>query len=179
MIKIKEVRDDTSSIIRNAISISKDFSMNLISTYKIGSYPLCYAIADFLFYLPNFFKLRVCTKPTDFNASVVDSLTSMMDNLLRESRFFTRPIPSFKSVYKCFFTVSMPYTTLNWGVRVGAFRFINSNIIDKTQNEYSLYNVFSRFIWGGIAGAIGSFITVPMLKLQLANQLNLTKSIHK
>lgn len=176
MIRTKEVRDDTSTIIRNVVSISKDYAFKSINHYNFGSYPMCYAISEFIFYLPNFLRLRVYTKPTDFNGTIVDSLQSMADNLVRASKIFSKPIPSIRSFYKCFSTVSMPYTTINWGTRVGAYRFLNSNIIDKTKHEYSLYNIFCRFGSGGVAGAFSAFLTVPMLKLQLANQLNLAKS---
>ena len=100
----------------------KDFLGNFIGTHRIGSYPLCIAIAETIFYLPNFFRMRVVMNPTSFNSAIVDSLKTNIEQYVGDSRVFPMKVPKLNYFYRGVMTTALPYTVTNWSIRIALFR---------------------------------------------------------
>lgn len=113
--------------------------------------------------------MKVYVKPTDFNSKLIESITSYMDLYVAESRILKVQIPKLTKVYEGMFTTALPYTVANWSIRIGVFRSLNRQIEFANLPDNRYVSVLRNFLTGALAGAIGAFLTNPLLKLHIAN----------
>lgn len=122
----KTVVEDRSSLLRNTIFVSKGFLYQTIHSYSSVAYPLSLGISEFLFYLPNFIRMKVHMKPGDFNGTVVESIMSFIDCYTGKSRIILHDIPKARLLYKGVASASIPYTSLNWSLRISVYKNLHN-----------------------------------------------------
>ncbi|CAI2372832.1 unnamed protein product [Moneuplotes crassus] len=157
------VKEDTSTVVRNIFSIYREYLWDSYSINRFCSYPIYFAASEAIFYMPNFFKMKVIMDPSSFNHKLASAVTTNIDHYMGHSKLIQQKIPKFSYIYKGVLSTSIPYTFANWGSRLLIF----TNL--KRSYDSSLMQCLNYYLTAFVAGFVSSLVTTPLCKMYYSN----------